>query len=513
MDNNKLNGISRRDFVKKTSLLGSALAVSTSGLANITGSLLPSDIHPREGRETQHARPGERAMIGLQTGVGTFAGPAMLPFLDDIQSRAYVNTLFPFMFTYIASRVGPHIKNFHGGDYATVHTQYYKDIHLNPATLRAPEFGNVDFLAVLIPEAKKRNMKIYPYILEDNRRPMYVEGMDQLYEIDLYGRRATRHPAGPCYNNPYYQNLMLGLVEDYSRSYDIDGIMWGAERQGPMNNALGAYHHGIRSDPGRVTCFCPYCVAKAQKQGIDVNRVKQGFQALEQFVNNGRKGQRPGNGYYVTFWSILLKFPEVLIWESFWAESLRTFQENLSKKAKSINPALQIGFHLWHNISFNPIYRAEQDYQQYAGFSDFIEPVLYNHCAGERMASYVDSVSQNLYGDFNKEQATELSYRMLNYQEKPYDQLAKAGFSGDYVFRETKRAKDDMSTSKTKVWPGIGIDVPAPTPSTSEIVKNAVLAAFKGGADGVLLSRKYDEMKPDHLSSAGEAIREMGYHS
>lgn len=36
----------------------------------------------------------------------------------------------------------------------------------------------------------------------------------------------------------------------------------------------------------------------------------------------------------------------------------------------------------------------------------------------------------------------------------------------------------------------------------------ATMAAFKGGADGVILSRKYSEMWLANLSAAGRAIRD-----
>ena len=36
----------------------------------------------------------------------------------------------------------------------------------------------------------------------------------------------------------------------------------------------------------------------------------------------------------------------------------------------------------------------------------------------------------------------------------------------------------------------------------------ATMAAFKGGADGVILSRKYSEMWLANLSAAGKAIRD-----
>jgi hypothetical protein len=33
---------------------------------------------------------------------------------------------------------------------------------------------------------------------------------------------------------------------------------------------------------------------------------------------------------------------------------------------------------------------------------------------------------------------------------------------------------------------------------------------FKGGATGIILSRNYTEMKPENLSGAGGALRELG---
>lgn len=67
--------------------------------------------------------------------------------------------------------------------------------------------------------------------------------------------------------------------------------------------------------------------------------------------------------------------------------------------------------------------------------------------------------------------------------------------------------------AKTQHWPGIDIDIPTAagsSKSTPEGTRNAVLAAFRGGADGVLLSRKHSEMRLGNLSGAGEAIRTLG---
>ena len=45
-------------------------------------------------------------------------------------------------------------------------------------------------------------------------------------------------------------------------------------------------------------------------------------------------------------------------------------------------------------------------------------------------------------------------------------------------------------------------------PSPSD-VREAVKAALTAGAPGVILSRKYSEMKLENLSAAGEALRDL----
>ena len=98
-------------------------------------------------------------------------------------------------------------------------------------------------------------------------------------------------------------------------------------------------------------------------------------------------------------------------------------------------------------------------------------------------------------------------------QEKPLAELPKAGFSADYVYREARRAREALNGTKTQLWPGIDIDIPtgaAQSKSTPEGTRDAVAAALRGGADGVLLSRKYSEMKLANLRGAGAGIKAFG---
>ena len=96
---------------------------------------------------------------------------------------------------------------------------------------------------------------------------------------------------------------------------------------------------------------------------------------------------------------------------------------------------MPVGWHIWHNNSFNPIYRAEQDLQELSKYSDFIKVVMYNNCGGERMALYADNIGSTLYGDLSKQGPIDLNYALLEFKEGGYDQIPHTGLSADYVYR------------------------------------------------------------------------------
>ena len=129
------------------------------------------------------------------------------------------------------------------------------------------------------------------------------------------------------------------------------------------------------------------------------------------------------------------------------------------------------------------------------------------------MASYTRAVGRTLYGDVPAAELLDFHYRVLNYpHEKPLAELPQAGFSADYVYQEAKRAREGLKGADTKLWPGIDIDIPTAASSgksTPQGTREAVLAAFRAGSDGVLLSRKYSEMRLANLRGAGEAIRAL----
>ena len=126
------------------------------------------------------------------------------------------------------------------------------------------------------------------------------------------------------------------------------------------------------------------------------------------------------------------------------------------------------------------------------------------------MALYVDNIGSTLYADLTKQQLTDFTYEVMGYHERGYEQIAHTGLSPDYVYRETRRALEGVAGSKTQIWPGIDVDIPTESSHskcTAESVKEAVQAAFRAGAPGVILSRKYSEMKLANLGGAGDAVR------
>ena len=330
--------------------------------------------------------------IGIQVGAVSFLDEGTDRVLDILSETAAVDTLFLAAFTYgrgiggrqpRGSALPDHGKqeyddNYHGGIFATPHPQYYRNTSILPQ--KAPDHPDYDVIGDVLPRARKRGMKVIAWYEDVFRND--VPGLDKAFEVDVHGKPAAR----VCYRNPNTMNFWLGLTEDFLRSYPLDGLMFGSERQGPLNAAIGASHGGGAA-PGTVGCFCPHCLEAAKKEGINAERARQGFLALERWVGGLKTGQRPVDGAFVTFWRVLVEYPEVLAWERQWNEGLRDTYRAMYRKAHEVAPTKPMGWHIWHTNSFAPFYRAEQDYAAMAGYSDFLKVVMYHNCGGPRMAT------------------------------------------------------------------------------------------------------------------------------
>ena len=136
------------------------------------------------------------------------------------------------------------------------------------------------------------------------------------------------------------------------------------------------------------------------------------------------------------------------------------------------------------------------------------------------MATYIDSVSETIYGDVPPQELLAFHYRVLGYSGVPYDQLRRGPIGGDYVYRESKRSVEGAASAGTPVWTGVDVDIPIQSDdlgneksstvgeSTRASVRESVRQALRAGVQGIVISRKYSEMRLDSLSGVGDAVKE-----
>jgi len=507
--------IDRKAFIKTASM---ALA-ATAGTGLVAAAPQKSKKRKRK----------QEKLIGIQIGAVSFIDEGEKQVLDNVQELAKVNTLFLPVFAYNKGLAGRGYRQgdnrlvdavpdhgltkfdpnwFHGGYYATPHMQYYKNTVFKD--LRAPEFGDYDVLDAVIPEAKKRDIKVYAMMADNFRSDL--PNAEMLLQVDLHGQKIGR----VCFNNPEFQGFVSGLIEDCLRSYDVDGLLWRSEKTGPLGGALGLSHgYGPRT-PG---CFCQFCKKRAEDQGISFDRAVQGYLKIEKFMKSNLAGIRPTDGYYPTFWRILLEYPEILHWQRLFTESLRdTYKANYAL-VKSIKPDLPAGWGFSSQQIYSHIFRADADIQALSEYTDFLKFYVYYNAAGPRMAKYVDNLGSGILGDLPREQLLQFVQKVMGYgDEGSFDEIRRNGLSDDYVSRETKRALKGADGTNTKMWPAIDIDLPprhywddfnAYSKNDPENLRKAVHAVFNAGSDRILLARKYSEMNLSNLKAVGQALDEL----
>ncbi len=497
-------GSTRRDFLKSSAALTALMAIDP--LASFASS------------EHEANQSRRRKINGIQIGAVSFVDEGVNKVLDYLQKEVNVNTLFLTVFTYGRGLAGRQIpgqpmpdhgsqesdeRTFHGGNYARANPKFYSRTVLKET--RATEHGDLDILAAVLPEAKKRGIQVYASI-EDQWR-MDVPGILDLRETDLYGRKVNTL----CLFNPDVKEFWTALAADICSSYPVDGILFFNERNGPLLSAIGASHFQS-IDSSRATCFCDYHKKACIAHGLDFERAKEGYRKLDAYIQQALRGIRPSDGYYVEFQRLLLNYPEITAYDELFDLGKHQILKDVYTTVKSINRNLLVGFHIEHVNSFNPLFRATRSYEDLATIADFLKVVSYNNCAGERYANFIRNVGSTVFRDVPLEILMRINNRLLNYSENEasLNQLAMTGLSADTVYRETQRAVKGAK-GKCLILPGIDVNIPTERDSrkaSEQDTYEATLAAYRGGANGVILSRKYSEMFLANLKGAGRAIRE-----
>ncbi len=485
-----------------------------------------------------------RRLVGIQVGAVSFVDEGISAVLDNVAAAA-VNTLFlatPTWNRATGGRAEPggaapghgvaeYDADWVGGHAATMHPEYYGGTMLG-AVGRAPEHPDFDMLGEVIPAAQARGMQSYVLMDESShaRALRSYPNFLKCLEVDIWNKPARR----PCFSNPDYRNWHLSIIEDMIKSYELDGLMWSSERISPFDRLIqGPTRQGL----GLITCYCAHCKARGAERGLDWRRAQEGYRKLVTWNAEIARGEIPNDGAFVSFWRLLMTYPELLGWQALWIDGQHQMYRDIFGTVRAFRPEMQVGWNITQNIVFSPFYRAGQTFADLSHIADFLKISTYSGAAGPRFHTWVAGIARTLFGDAEPALVYPLMLKMLGIEEGSYDLLPQTGFSSDSVRREVRRSLLG-SEGRCVIYAGIDVDIPVgaaeaagrlePPPgdnalinadatagadlvrTTPERVKADILAAFEGGAAGVVLGEKYAQMRLENLAGAGAAMAALG---
>jgi hypothetical protein len=472
----------------------------------------------RAAATTEPPAPPAGTLNGIQMGPHTILDEGIERTLDLIADTAANNAVMPYSHAYTAGLIKPlRDRADHGVPltdntgrrlplvWVRTHDRYYTDTALRHQVVDAThEHARRDLFTELVEPARRRGMKIYARILESSAMSRVVADYNKVVTRDVDGQ--TTQTA--CWNHPEYIAFWAATMEDLFRSYDLDGVQWGAERMGPLMNVISPWNNNP------PTCFCEHCVARGRAAGIDPERARLGYKALHSYVQGQMGGApHPPEGMFGGFLRVLIRYPEILGWEYQYRLGREAICEAMYSRVKQIKPSADVGWHVDHQpSSWDLVYRAELSYEEMAPHADFIKIIAYHNVLSPRIGSwYLPRFQKTILGEVPLETSLELYYDLFGYDKRVEPSLAelgRRGFTADYVLRETKRSVASAN-GKTKIYTGIGFDVPGSPRDDPDTIYQATMNAFTAGAHGIVVSREYEEMKVEHLRAVGRAYRDV----
>jgi hypothetical protein len=474
--------------------------------------------------ESSLTKKSAAPLIGVQISPISFIDEGVPGCLDTLQTRVGINALMLGTISWLGLKVGRRISHelegwpdhgvqspymMLGGSYVAVRPEYYSVTHIKDFASKDAELAGKDILGLVIPEARKRGMKVIPEFMEPlfkyaghgSAGAVLIPNMPQCLEIDLLGRYAGE----PCTSNPDYRRWWHGIIEEHCKNYDIDGIMWCNERNSPLDRMMQGQAPG---------CFCSHCRREAMERNIDVERVRASFQEVWKYFQMVRDGSSFVDGAFIEFLRVLLRNPEVLVWEKFWLERSKDLDRELYGIVKWCNPKLTFGLNVWNRNHFNPIRKAQWAWGEQTDYADWVKPITYQHQAGEVFAREMAWFGKTILSDFAAKEFVPAIYALLGLKEAPFDEVIGKGMDPDsYVFGQCADAVRGVA-GKVPVYMGIGVDAPRilaeQAVCTPDIVYRSVHATFRAGGAGVVFSPNYAGMNLSNLDGAARALEELG---
>jgi len=467
--------------------------------------------------------PAEK-FVGIQVSPISFIDEGVDTVLDTLKDRVGVNVLMLGTVSWLGLKTGRSISHeldgwpdhgvpepftMKGGAYFDPDPRYYQNTLIKDFRAKDEEMEGIDILDLVIPEARKRGMKVYPELMEPffkyaghgSVNSIDIPNLAQVMEVDVFGRRKDE----PSTSNPDYRTWMHSMIEDQVRRYDIDGLMWCNERNSPLDQLIQGQAPGDFSEASRD---------EAIRRGIDVEACRRGLIKMYEFMQAAIAGEEFDDGAFITFLRVLMENPEILIWERFWLERNKDLDRELYGLVKWCKPNLPFGLNVWNRNHFNLFRRAQWPWAEQTMYSDWVKPITYQHQSGEIWHKEFGFFQKTILRDFEPVAAAAVMAKVLGLNEAPLDQVVQTGMDPDtYVYGQCADALRGVH-GRAKVYMGLGIDAPRvradQAKCTPDIAYRSVMATYRAGGHGVVLSPNYASMHLTNLDGVAQALTELG---
>ncbi|MFM7174992.1 MAG: NAD(P)-dependent oxidoreductase [Caldilinea sp.] len=350
-----------------------------------------------------------KKFVGIQISPISFIDEGVETVLETLQERAGVNVLMIGTVSWLGLKAGrsisysldgwpdhgvPEPLTMQGGAYFNPHPAFYTNTFIKDFRAGDAILQGVDILEQVIPEAHRRGMRVMPELMEPlfkyaghgSTNTVSIANLPQCLEVDLFGR----HGQEPCTNHLDYRLWWHSMIEDQCRSYAIDGIMWCNERRSPLDQLIAGL---------APSCFCAHCRREAQARGIDVEGARKAFLELYDFFQRARANEDFVDGALIEFLRVLLRNPEILIWERFWLERNKDLDRELYGQVKWCNADLEFGLNVWNRNHFNPLRKAQWPWLEQTRYADWVKPITYQHQSGQVYVKEMSDFHRSLLRD------------------------------------------------------------------------------------------------------------------
>lgn len=391
----------------------------------------------------------------------------------------------------------------YGGYYIDIHNEFYSGTDFKPMKTLEPELKNIDIFREVIPKAHAAGQEVYVYLTED--ATFLYPGYHTIAGIDAYGHIRDM----PCVNNPNYFNHLMGMVEDFTKSYDLDGIFLNWERSGfsgfsPINDLMNAR---------APICFCPHCRRRAAEMGFDLERARIGCRKLIELMKSDDINPRL---YSKKFYLIFCEYPEILQLQRMWQENSFRLAEEAYSIIKRFKPNMKVGMNQWPKPSV--------DFNRLADNVDWIKPLTYPLIDGYWYAEQFKTWQSTMFRNYRKDIALYVLYELCGIESigipDDINECIENGFPFDYASAMNSRLIEEVG-GKCKIYPNVEIGIefrpgehPVLNYNSEKETKTQIIQlteqVLKLPVDGMVVAAFYECMRKEDMWLVGELLEKAG---